>query len=155
MNNIHKDLIEMRELVSKRENNVTKEFLVDSINSSYCLRKSIIETEHAYKIYYDRWRVQEEVTKAKVVTGYEDLLEYLDKEEDIEVSLTSIVLENAVYIIFSSLDHKSLIGILKSTNSNLSKEKEIDKINESRHGNKYKSISGPYYPPLNDDKLTS
>ncbi|ALR31180.1 hypothetical protein ATE47_11905 [Chryseobacterium sp. IHB B 17019] len=74
----------------------------------------ILEAQHALNVYYDRYMIQKNVTKANVI-GYEKLLENLKNRKD-KIFIYQINTEIGFISCFFDNKEKTLLGVLWNPN---------------------------------------
>lgn len=91
--------------------------LIDLINESevdFHSGGAAMTTQHLINVYSTRKRVQSEVNKDEFVEGYDEVLSDLNNAPESSILVMSLLTGNWTYIIFTSTNVKTLIGILRS-----------------------------------------
>lgn len=100
----------------KKERAFVKE-LIDLMNESevdFHPGGAAMTTQHLIYVYSTRKRVQSEVNKDEFVEGYDEVLSNLNNVPESSILVMSLLTGNGTYIIFTSTNVKTLIGILRS-----------------------------------------
>jgi len=80
---------------------------------------------HTINVYKNRKGIQETVTKSETVLGYSDLISVLERNTSELVFIVMVYTKTNSYLIFYK--DNALFGILKTTNSNLTRHKALHK----------------------------
>lgn len=102
-------------LILNKERAFVKE-LIDLMNESEVdfHPGGAMTTQHLINVYSTRKRVQSEVNKDEFVEGYDEVLFNLTSGQESSILVMSLLTSNGAYIIFTSTNVKTLIGILRS-----------------------------------------
>lgn len=102
-------------LMLNKERAFVKE-LIDLINESEVdfHPGGAMTTQHLINVYSTRKRVQSEVNKDEFVEGYDEVLSNLNNVPESSILVMSLLTGNGTYIIFTSTNVKTLVGILRS-----------------------------------------
>lgn len=91
--------------------------LIDLMNESevdFHPGGAAMTTQHLINVYSTRKRVQSEANKGEFIEGYDEVLFNLTSGQEASILVMSLLTSNGGYIIFTSPNVNTLVGILRS-----------------------------------------
>lgn len=114
---IEEEFYRLRKLLMLNKERAFVKELIDLMNESevdFHPGGTAMTTQHLINVYSTRKRVQSEVNKDEFVEGYDEVLFNLTNVPESSILVMSLLTSNGAYIIFTSPNVSTLVGILRS-----------------------------------------